>query len=902
LAEALKYARKYDFNVIPLQKGKKIPAIPSWKDYQIKKFDKEEYLKNAERYNWAYICGAVSKNLLVIDFDDEELCKELIDFDEEVKKTFVVKTSKGYHFYYKTEIPHNIEVIEFYEPGEDKPITVIHLKGEGGYVVAPGSIHPTGKIYGVLNDVEPRLISDEEIKQLKKRAEEVARKREWGLSKTPDVEIEEDEKKNELRRKLPKLTALIDLSEMNKRGSEYYGPHPIHGSTTGRNFYVNEEKQVWHCFRHGTGGDVLYWLAVKFGILDCSECKKGTLRNKKFKELLKKIKENLGIDLKTKTKTMLMKKFNPRPFTLEILEEYDNAIIYDDSETLWGYNEEKGIWEDVELKIRKELRTRILGEDKLKNYYVNEILHDIKDYCYDERPPEPHWRYINLKNGVFDIFNGELLPHDSKFFFLNRIPHALDENIKECPTIDKLFESWIGKEKKYVLYELCAYCLIRSYPYQKFFFVYGSGRNGKSKFAELLKRFVGSDFVSGRSLRDLTGDNRFAAADLFGKLVNIGGEVNVEDLKNTDMLKRLRGGDIIQAEKKHKNPFSFVNYAKLIFLMNEIPRTPDKSIAFYRSVYFIEFPYRFEGENDDTQVIEKLPEEEFQGLLYQCLYKYLPRMIDRGFKFEDDLDIETLKTLYEDLSNPVKKFIKENFDFDAEARIPKKVFATLFNSWQEERGKSTLSLEKIGRIMKGMGYEDERCTYEPDELKEFYALCGWNTENITEKRQVRSWIGLKLKKSSNFSYIQGIQDIHIPLTISKTHNIFLKKIEKHGYPGYHGYSGLENFQSNTEKSETAFDKKINFLKTLFEGNEIELQEKLKFIVEAMGYYKTYDRKTKKQIRDEDYYELKREWLKKLKPTELIKLEEYLEVKEQAQWVYLSQEKWSKLAEFAGGEQ
>jgi putative DNA primase/helicase len=48
----------------------------------------------------------------------------------------------------------------------------------------------------------------------------------------------------------------------------------------------------------------------------------------------------------------------------------------------------------------------------------------------------------------------------------------------------------------------------------------GSGDNGKSVFLKLLKMFLGSENVSHASLQELS-DDRFAAADMYGKLANI---------------------------------------------------------------------------------------------------------------------------------------------------------------------------------------------------------------------------------------------------------------------------------------------------------------------------------------------------------------------------------------------
>jgi hypothetical protein len=63
-----------------------------------------------------------------------------------------------------------------------------------------------------------------------------------------------------------------------KSATENHGSHPVHGSDTGTNVSINAEKQVWHCFRHDTGGGPLDFLAVCAGLLPCEQAKPGGLR------------------------------------------------------------------------------------------------------------------------------------------------------------------------------------------------------------------------------------------------------------------------------------------------------------------------------------------------------------------------------------------------------------------------------------------------------------------------------------------------------------------------------------------------------------------------------------------------------------------------------------------------
>jgi hypothetical protein len=63
-----------------------------------------------------------------------------------------------------------------------------------------------------------------------------------------------------------------------KSDTEWCGSHPVHGSDTGTNVNINPGEQLWHCFRHSSGGDALMFLAMCEGLLDCADAKPEGLR------------------------------------------------------------------------------------------------------------------------------------------------------------------------------------------------------------------------------------------------------------------------------------------------------------------------------------------------------------------------------------------------------------------------------------------------------------------------------------------------------------------------------------------------------------------------------------------------------------------------------------------------
>jgi len=71
----------------------------------------------------------------------------------------------------------------------------------------------------------------------------------------------------ELRRqvRLGQVLELVHFEVVSRGGAQVRGPCPVHGSPRPRSrvFAAHLERQMWHCFRCGAGGNALdLWLAV----------------------------------------------------------------------------------------------------------------------------------------------------------------------------------------------------------------------------------------------------------------------------------------------------------------------------------------------------------------------------------------------------------------------------------------------------------------------------------------------------------------------------------------------------------------------------------------------------------------------------------------------------------------
>jgi len=312
-------------------------------------------------------------------------------------------------------------------------------------------------------------------------------------------------------------------------------------------------------------------------------------------------------------------------------------------------------------------------------HYKNEVVGFIRDETYLDRGVfNQNINLINVKNGVYDITTKTLLPHSSDYHFLNEIPVNYNPN-STCPKINNFFITILREEDILLLLEVFGYCLYRDYFIQKAVLLVGGGSNGKTTVIILMRIMLSDSNVTSISLKDLN-ENRFASSNLYGKLANLHAEQFDTTLHKTGKFKMLTGGDLMGAEKKHKDHFNFVNYAKLIFSANQVPETKDETEAFFRRWIIITFPYRFvdeDSEVNNTTTFKKNPkiindlttEEEMEGLLKWSL-EGLERLLQQN-KFSYSKTTEETMDYYQRLSNPVTAFVKDELEVNPQFYIVK---------------------------------------------------------------------------------------------------------------------------------------------------------------------------------------------------------------------------------------
>jgi len=415
-------------------------------------------------------------------------------------------------------------------------------------------------------------------------------------------------------------------------------------------------------------------------------------------------------------------------FAKELVKEI--GILYDVNKIWWLWNNKENRYVKVdETDVMNAVDTKInFSSSTLQMSVKSQIVEGLKREARKQRVKELPVNMIQFRNKLVDVYTGEELNVSKEFFTTNTIPWDISDS-EDTPVLDKLFCDWVGDDKKELLFEILAFCLARKYFIHRIFCFTGSGRNGKSCFLNVAETFLGVDNCTSTDLESLS-QSRFESSDLYKKLFCSMGETNFSVFKKTSLIKRLTGQDSVRIEFKGISKFNDKNYAKILIATNSLPETLDKTEGFYRRWLIIDFPNNFE-ENGD--IVASIPEIEYCCLARKSL-KYLKRLLETN-KFSFEPSIEERKKMYEERSNPIELFIKDNYEKDFTSFVPFYVFYERYIGYLQDKGMRIVSKIEAGKMIEALGYERHRQNYvkKSGEKSSYWVITGLKEKSVDLK-------------------------------------------------------------------------------------------------------------------------------------------------------------------------
>ncbi len=602
LDEYVNLYRSLGLNVFPLKHHTKEPRV-AWKDYQTQKF--EGKFNNDD--NLAIVCGKISNNLVVIDMDDDAIIDELFhNKDNLFKKTLVVKTARGYHIYLRPlmQMPRTVKL-------HDEKGRGIDIKGEGGYVVAPPSIHPNGSRYEIVSQTNKIEVVDLDgiMNIIKSKGFKGSFDLDLGtLHHVVHDEIKEGERNDSLY--------IMDRHLMN--------PNEMNLTPEEAKRKLEEMNQTRvHPPLEASELDVIHDSASQnIAVLKPQEYDK-----KKFS------REGLTNHL-------------IRKFHCKTLDDVDEILVYQDGAYL----------ANAEPILKAEIRSLYVGTPI---YEVKEVLDLIKSATYVKREIFSDKKYLNIKNCLIDLHTLESFQHTP--YYLSRKQLKINYNpYAQCPRFLKFLTEVLddGDDIKSLI-QMMASTLIPYIKTEKAYVLLGDHDNGKSTIIKVLKMMFGH-LMGAVSLQDIVS-NQFAAAQLDDRMVNGFADLPRFTVKDMGKFKALISQDDMMVHHKFGKMFTTVFEIKMFFSANNLPEIQDDNDATYKRFWALNFGASIPLQQQDQNLLEKF-RSELDGI-FLILVRNAHQLLRNKLKFTHPQSIKRTKELWIEKADSVITWIEQSMKF-----------------------------------------------------------------------------------------------------------------------------------------------------------------------------------------------------------------------------------------------
>lgn len=341
---------------------------------------------------------------------------------------------------------------------------------------------------------------------------------------------------------------------------------------------------------------------------------------------------------------------------------------------------------------------------------------------------------VVFNNGTYDLDQDKIVPNKFDNYILQN--HEYDLGELPEPEEETVWDRWLkesmvdpnakhddqGRWKSEgdlkvveVFKSYIGWAMAGSYKeFQHFLIIYGNGGEGKSTMLNIIENLFGQFNVANVDL-DTLGDSdkaRFNLAKLNRKELNYSDDIGNGFIKETNILKRLTGGNRLTAEYKGKDPFEFINEAKLIFTCNALPSFHDSSHGMERRPMIIEWR-RIKGFKEKYKMADFITARP--AFVRECLVAYRKTLIEAKNMKEPHLPMteymgQKLREWIE-ANDVIGNWLTENCELGKDQKIYREPTATLYNNYVrycKESGAQFLGKPKFNVEMEKRGIEHNK--------------------------------------------------------------------------------------------------------------------------------------------------------------------------------------------------
>ena len=226
---------------------------------------------------------------------------------------------------------------------------------------------------------------------------------------------------------------------------------------------------------------------------------------------------------------------------------------------------------------------------------------------------------LTVANGELDLRTAQLTDHRRETLATKIVDVTWDPEAR-CDRWEAFLSRVLGGSQELIdfVQRAVGYSLTGLTTEECLFFLYGTGRNGKTTFLEIVRAVTGeyatqadfTTFLEGRT----DGGPRNDIARLFGARVVTSSEVGENKKLNEPLMKSLTGGDTIAARRLYSEAFEFEPAFKLWLAANHKPKITGTDEGMWSRIRLVPFTVQIPEAERDAGLRDVL-EAELPGIL-----------------------------------------------------------------------------------------------------------------------------------------------------------------------------------------------------------------------------------------------------------------------------------------------
>lgn len=351
--------------------------------------------------------------------------------------------------------------------------------------------------------------------------------------------------------------------------------------------------------------------------------------------------------------------------------------------------------EGTDMAKAFEKHMKSCRSNKSKNAMLSEVMHHVPVL------PAQMDRFktvLNTPGGVIDLRSGGISPHDPMTYLTKMTAVEYSENA-DCPRWLAFLDDIFRKDKDLIRYvqKAVGYSLTGSTTEQCAFFLYGTGRNGKSTFIDIIRDIFGDYAANIQPETIMVRSNQSTAinsdiARLKGARLVTSVEPNEGVRINEGLLKQLTGDDTVTARKLYGDEFEFKPEFKLWMATNHKPVIRGTDTCIWRRIHMIPFTVQIPEEKIDRRLKYKLSAEltgifrwAVEGcLLWQKEGLKMPRaVLEEVREYRHEMDV-------------ISAFVEDKCTVGKGLSVKSSQLFAAYLNWAEQNNEYRMSSTKFG--------------------------------------------------------------------------------------------------------------------------------------------------------------------------------------------------------------